>query len=44
VSFSNAQAIIWQTKFIINSINNKKALTSATIELANVRLQNQIDP
>lgn len=38
IHFSQSQAIVWQIKFILNSINSKKALNQAANELETVSL------
>lgn len=39
IHFSQAQAIIWQIKFILNQISSKKALTQASNEIESVSLE-----
>jgi hypothetical protein len=40
IHFNQAQAIVWQIKFIINQINSKKALTQAANEIESVSKSN----
>ena len=36
INFNQAQAIVWQIKFIVNQISSKKALTQAANEIEGV--------